>query len=71
MRYDFAGSIGSSGSGSCGGWDRGGSESERVAHGGAETPGLDLAVIESPFTSLSVSVSVRSVGLFLPASHEN
>lgn len=68
MRYDFAGSIGSSGS-SCRGWDCDGSELDRVAHGGSDTPGLNLGVIENPLMSLSVCVNVRSAGLFLPVSH--
>lgn len=66
VRYDFSGSIGTS-CGSCGGWDRGGSELDRVAHGGADAPGLDLGVIENPFTSLPVCVSMRFAGLILPS----
>lgn len=67
MRYDFSGSTGTSGgSCSCGGWVLGGSEFDRVAPGGAETPGLDLGFIEKHFTSLSAYVSVRFASSFLP-----
>ena len=67
MRYDFSGSIGTScASCSCGGWDRGRREFDRVAPGGTNTPGLGLGFIENHFTGLSACVSVRFAGLFLP-----
>jgi len=55
VRYDFAGSTGSSG-GLCAGWDLGGSL------GGVDIPGSDAGVVESAFMSLSVCGSVRCAG---------